>query len=239
MISADESKVALVTGSSSGLGLNLSIALISDGWRVYGLDICPQSLPIDSSSYIHCQCDLSIFTDILKVCQSFLASEKSLDLLVNCAGVMPTSLIARFDPEIAEITYKVNVIAPMYLSKLLLKRLRGSANPKIINVSSIAAELTIPGESIYASSKAALSHLSKIMAIEYARYHIAVHDLRPALIKTPMTEHLTDPQRQEMLKRQAVIDELVPDDFTQSIFGILGMPYQSTGSITYIGGIAS
>ena len=75
-------------------------------------------------------------------------TSSAVDLLVNCAGIMPTNLVARFDPSLAEIAFKTNVIAPIHLCRLILKPLKKSTKPVIINISSIAAELTLQGGNI-------------------------------------------------------------------------------------------
>ena len=77
------------------------------------------------------------------------------------------------------------------------------------------------------------------MSIEFARYGIGVYDVRPALVKTPMTEHLTESQRGEMLKKQALQKELFPKDFTNCIMSMVDMPLETTGSIIYVGGISN
>jgi len=235
----DKSGTAVITGSSSGLGYELSLCLVSKGWKVYGIDIkqCPSQL--DPNYYYHQQSDLTCFSAVDSIVKCISTSVDSVDLLVNCAGKMPTSIVARFDPLVAEDAFRVNVISPIYLSKLLIKKLKLSLNPKVINISSIASELAIPGEVVYSSTKAALSQASKIMSIEFARYGIAVYDVRPALIRTQMTKHLSQLQRNEMMKRQALQKELVPADFVKCILSIIDMPLETTGSITYIGGIAN
>jgi 3-oxoacyl-[acyl-carrier protein] reductase len=232
-------KIAVVTGSSSGLGLDLSLNLLHKEWRVYGIDIAPPPDSLNSELYSHHLCDLSDFDQISDISKGISGDITCLDMLVNCAGIMPTSLVARLNAIDADQTYKINAIAPLLLSKLFLKKLRNSGNPRIINIASIAAELTIPGEAIYASSKAALKHSTSILAIEYARYNIAVFTVSPALIKTPMTQHLSEQQQLDMLRKQAIPFDAKPADFTNVILGILNLPFSSTGSTIYVGGIAN
>ena len=232
-------KTAVVTGSSSGLGLHLCHNLISKGYSVYGIDIQPPHPELASDSYSHYLFDISDFKGLPEVVAKLTSNTSSIDVLVNCAGVMPTCLAALFKADEAERTYKINVIAPLLLSKLLLKKLKKSQNPRIINVTSIAAELTIPGEIIYASSKAALKHATSILAIEFARYNIGVFSVAPALIITPMTAHLSDNQRSEMLRKQAIPIDVKPADFTNVVLSALVMPFSSSGSTLYVGGISN
>jgi len=232
-------KIIVVSGSSSGLGLNLSHQLLEDGWTVCGIDINPRHPDLKSDSYHHYLCDLSDFGQLHDMSKQLLSDIPCINALVNCAGIMPTCLAARFNAEQAERTYKINVIAPLLLSKLFLKKLKSSDNSRVINVTSIAAELTIPGEIIYASSKAALKHATSILAIEFARYNVSVFNIAPALIQTPMTCHLTKEQRSEMLRKQAIPFDLQPIEFTKAVLSILEMPFSSTGSVVYVGGIAN
>ena len=116
-----KSKVAVVTGSSSGLGCNLCRTLSSKGWIVHGIDINKTPPEMDESLYSHHICDIASFQEIEHLCKEISSSVQYIDLLVNCAGLMPTSLIARLDPLVAEKTYKVNVISPLYISSCLLR----------------------------------------------------------------------------------------------------------------------
>jgi len=232
------SRIAVITGSSSGLGAHLSKVLHSLGWDVYGIDKnSPHPSLKDSIKYYHFISNLSDYKQIDHTCSEICNIEKKIDLLVNCAGVMPSCLVAKINPLAASEAFLVNTIAPIYIAKKFIRPLRKSIKPIIINITSIAAELSLPGECIYGASKAALKHASESMAIEFIKYGITVHNVAPALINTPLTKHLTEKQENYMLTKQALDREVTLVNFSDVILHLLTTPLATTGSTTYVGGI--
>jgi len=231
-------QIAVITGSSSGLGAHLSEVLHGLDWNIYGIDknnLHPNLK--DKIKYYHMISDLSDYKQIDNTCNEICNKENKIDLLVNCAGVMPSSLVAKINPMTAAEAFFINTIAPIYISKKFIRPLRKSGKPIIINITSIAAELSLPGECIYGASKAALKHASESMAIEFIKYGISVHNVAPALINTPLTKHLTEKQKNYMLTKQAFEHEVTLVNFSEVILHLLTTPSATTGSTTYVGGI--
>lgn len=232
-------KTILVTGASSGIGHALCDHLLSTtDHRVIGIDRKAQEFFSNQPQYGHFCCNLLDFDATQRVIEEIGLGKTSLDVLVNCAGMMPTSLISKLDPQEALDAFSLNCVVPLFLAKLLFKALVRSTQPSIINITSIAADLDIPGEVVYGATKAALTHASRSMATELGRFGISVNCVAPPLVITPMTAHLTDSQRQYMHKKQSYKERVTSKDVAVVIAQLIDGPATITGSTLYAGGIA-
>jgi NAD(P)-dependent dehydrogenase (short-subunit alcohol dehydrogenase family) len=177
---------AIVTGASRGLGLALARALAERGWR----------LVIDArepAALQHAAAELARATDIAALTgdvadaehrQALLAAaDGRVDLLVNNASVLgpsPQPLLADYPLDVLEHVYRVNVLAPLALIQLALPRLPAGA--RILNVTSDASVEPYEGWGGYGSAKAALDHLSAILAVE--RDDLRVYAVDPGDMNT-------------------------------------------------------
>jgi len=203
-VTAMTRRVALVTGSTSGIGAAIARRLSRDGFAVAlhsrssasaGADLAKE---LGAASYT--QADLGQEAQARDLVKTVLARHGRLDVLVNNAGI--TEFVAHGDlakatPEIWRRLYEVNMIAPWILVTEAEAALRaGAASGKpgaIVNISSHAG-VRPKGSSIpYAASKAALNHATKLLAITLAP-DIRVNAVAPGLVDTPMTAGWTAAQ---------------------------------------------
>lgn len=234
------SKTVLVTGSASGLGRATCEHLLrSTEYVVYGIDQAPCPGALDEHArYSHLVCDLRDYAALRRIIEASEVARGSLDAIVNCAGVMPTALVSKIDPNVALEAFSVNCVAPLYLTRLLLKPLIRAKEAVVVYVTSVAAELDIPGEVVYGATKSALRHASEAMSVELARFGIRVNCIAPALVETPMTAHLTQAQCDYMRTKQAYQTAVTPHDVAVTIHYLLEGPPTITSSTLYVGGIA-
>ncbi|MEH1855933.1 MAG: SDR family oxidoreductase [Nostoc sp.] len=191
-------RVALVTGSTSGIGASVARRLAREGMSIAihskssvqaGAALVEE---LGNASYI--QADLTNEEETSQLIHSVIKQHGRLDVIVNNAGiseVIPHTALKQATSEIWAKLYKVNVIAPWILIAEAESALRQSAtegHPScIVNISSHAG-VRPKGASIpYSVSKAALNHLTRLLAVTLAPA-IRVNAIAPGLVETPMTE---------------------------------------------------
>lgn len=193
-----EKRVALITGSTSGIGLAIAKKLAHDGFTIafHSKSSISKGIQLADSlknSTYH-QADLSNSEQTKKLISDVLNHHKRLDVLINNAGISKTiehKNLKEASPEIWRELYEVNVIAPWTLISEAEDALRKSSSLNhtscIINITSHAG-IRPKGASIpYATTKAALNHITKLLALNLSP-DIRVNAVAPGLVHTSMTE---------------------------------------------------
>lgn len=197
--------VALVTGSTSGIGQAVAARLVAQGYAVVLHSRTSvesgRALAAELEHAVYLQADLAVESDRTSLVRDAVAVWGRLDVLVNNAGV--SELIAHDDlmaatSAIWHALYEVNVIAPFHLiaeAEPYLREAAGRARAGcVVNVSSHAG-VRPKGASIpYAASKAALNHATRLLAVSLAP-QIRVNAVAPGLVDTPMTASWTAAQQ--------------------------------------------
>ncbi len=198
-LSGENSKrVALVTGSTSGIGKAIAEQLADDGFTL----AFHSRASVDEGTTLantyrgatYTQADLSDQTQAAHLIQDVLALHGRLDVLVNNAGineVIPHGALKAATPDVWRQLYEVNVIAPWTLIAEAENALREASRPEqpscVVNISSHAG-VRPKGASIpYAASKAALNHVTQLLALSLSPA-IRVNAVAPGLVDTPMTQ---------------------------------------------------
>jgi NAD(P)-dependent dehydrogenase (short-subunit alcohol dehydrogenase family) len=196
-----EKRVALVTGSTSGIGMAIAERLIQDGFTVAfhskSSVSAGQSLAEVNLGASYFQADLSDQSQARDLIAKVLSHHGRLDVLVNNAGIsatIPHTSLKEATPEVWRDLYEVNVIAPWTLITAAENALRQSSSREcpscILNISSHAG-IRPKGASIpYSASKAALNHMTKLLALSLAPL-IRVNAIAPGLVETPMSKNWT------------------------------------------------
>ena len=176
-------KPVLITGAASGIGLAITRLLLSRGVAIVGIDIDPMP---DLGPQAHgIQADLSDPAQIQAAIAEALAIQPGIDGLVNCAGIFPVTPILEMTTDEWDAVLSVNLRAPFLVTQAMARHWQQTASRcKVVNVASTAAVLARPGVAHYASSKAGLIQLTKVMAIELAPLGIQVNAVAPGLIAT-------------------------------------------------------
>jgi hypothetical protein len=182
-------KTAIVTGASSGIGLEITRTLLHMDYKVYGLSRKEIPLPDSGSTLIPVECDLLETKKLQASVVAILDAEPTLDLLVNCAGTGLFGPHEQLNSEALSRMLRLNLEVPVLLCRLTLRALKASRG-KIINISSITAEKDSTHACAYAASKAGLSHFSKSLFEEVRKYGVGVTVIQPDMTRTPFYDSL-------------------------------------------------
>lgn len=190
---------ALVTGASSGIGEAAARKLASEGYRVAllarsgaELERVRASLPREAE-HLSLVCDLRDDAALAKALETVRERFGALELVVQNAGRGYLARIEQTEPALVRETLELNVAAVISLARLSLPLLRGGVDPVMVLVSSIVGRRGIPGQAVYAASKAALNSLGEALRIEWAEHRIAVCTLDVGLTRTPFFANQPNP----------------------------------------------
>jgi NAD(P)-dependent dehydrogenase (short-subunit alcohol dehydrogenase family) len=210
-------QVALVTGAARGLGSAISLALAHAGADV-ALGLRDVNASGDLSDQIGAmgRRALPLQMDVRRLDQIFQSVDDTvrqlgrLDILVNNAGLAPDNLAENVREEDFDLTLAVNLKGTFFASQAAGRVMIRQKSGRIINLSSQAAFVALPTESVYCMTKAAISHLSKCLAVEWGKYNITVNAVAPTFIRTPGTEGaLADPAfRSDVIERIAALHRI-------------------------------
>lgn len=182
-------KRVLVTAGGDGIGLEIARAFAGAGSKVLVCDIQPESLARLAKELpdIHsCLADVSREKDVASMFELVDQKLGGLDVLVNNAGIAgPTGGIETLSLADWERTLAVNLTGQFLCIRQALPRLRQGRGPSIINLSSAAGHLGMPGRAPYAASKWGVVGLTKTLAIELGRDGIRVNAILPGAVDGP------------------------------------------------------
>jgi NAD(P)-dependent dehydrogenase (short-subunit alcohol dehydrogenase family) len=192
-------KVAVITGASSGLGVQFAKALAKQGAdiaivarRVEKLEKVEKEIESLGVKCLSVQCDVSVVEDIKKAVSEILDHYKKIDILVNNAGI---GLVAPAEDQTDEIWEKminVNLSGVYYFAREVGKNMIENKYGKIINIGSIHSSVAMTGLPItaYGSTKGGVLMLTRTLANEWAKHNITVNAIGPAYFESEMTEEV-------------------------------------------------
>ena len=175
-------KVIVVTGASSGIGLELVKKFIKDGETVYGISLDDFNL----EGLKHLVCDISSSENCKNVIDKIIANEGRIDILVNNAGMGIAGSVENTSEQNAKLIFNVNFFGTFYMCKYALPFLRESKG-RIINTSSVASKLAIPYQAFYSASKASIDAISAGIRAEAKQFGVKVTTVHPGDTKTGFT----------------------------------------------------
>lgn len=177
------SRVAVITGGSSGIGLCTAKALSAAGCTVYELSRRDSDIP----GVTHIRCDVTNDAQVNAAVEQILAAEQKIDILINNAGFGISGAVEFTDTESARRLFDVNFFGMVRMNRAVLPHMREAGSGRIINISSMAAPAPIPFQAYYSASKAAVSDYSLALANEVRPFGITVTAVLPGDIHTGFT----------------------------------------------------
>ncbi|MEF2277723.1 3-hydroxybutyrate dehydrogenase [Deinococcus sp. YIM 134068] len=186
-----ETRAALVTGGTSGIGLAIARRLQADGLRVAVLDLDrPQARETASAHGLaFIPGDLTRRSECARAVEETVATLGGLDVLVNNAGFQHIAPVAEFPEDTWDAMLHVMLTAPFLLSKYAWAHLTRSGQGRIINVASIHGHVASPFKAAYISAKHGLIGLTRTAALEAGEQGLTVNAICPAYVRTPLVEH--------------------------------------------------
>jgi 3-oxoacyl-[acyl-carrier protein] reductase len=187
-----DSKIALVTGASKGIGKAIALKLAENGAFVYANSRESDNFndwAKDTRSEVRGQIE-PIYFDVTdeQACKAAILQIKKekggLDILINNAGIVSYEMLGMVSTPSFREMLEVNVVAPLNLIQLCNRIMAKRSHPSIINITSIVAEKGVEGQVAYASSKGAIISMTKSAAKELATKGIRVNAIAPGMVST-------------------------------------------------------
>ncbi|TBW39780.1 3-oxoacyl-[acyl-carrier-protein] reductase [Siculibacillus lacustris] len=196
-------KVALVTGATGGIGAAIAESLHAagatvalSGTRAAVLEELKARLGDRAEAFV---CDLSDRASVDALVPAVEAAFGRIDILVNNAGITRDNLFMRMKDEEWDKVIEVNLTSGFRLARACLRGMMKRRFGRIVGITSVVGVTGNPGQGNYAAAKAGMIGMSKSLAQEVASRNITVNCVAPGFIETPMTDVLTDKQKEGIL----------------------------------------
>lgn len=207
--------LALITGASQGIGACIAKRLAKDGFDI-AINYYPSESDKANAEKVAGECqemgvkalcfpaDVSKYGDCEEMVKAVKAEFGTIDVLVNNAGITKDCLLARMSEENYDAVISVNQKSVFNMTKHVSLVMMRQKSGHIINLASVAGLYGNPGQFNYSASKAAIIGMTKTTAKEFGSRGITCNAVAPGFIKTPMTDKLTEAQKNAMISQIAM-----------------------------------
>lgn len=229
-----DNKLALVTGSSRGIGKAIAIAMAESGADIIGVSTRPEkgsevevAVSNAGRKYYAFQCDLSDRKSLYAFIEKVTADHPRIDILVNNAGHIMRKPAAEHPDEYWDTIIDINLNSQFILTREIGKRMVGQQSGKIVFTASLLSfqgGINVPG---YAASKGAIASLIKAFANEWAKSGVNVNGVAPGYISTDNTAQL----RADEERNKAILSRIPADRW--------GTPEDMAGAYVFLSSAAS
>ncbi|MCD4687816.1 MAG: 3-oxoacyl-[acyl-carrier-protein] reductase [Desulfuromonadaceae bacterium] len=209
-----QDKVAIITGSSRGIGRAIALHLASQGTiivasarNIAALDSLVSDIEGLGGKALAVPGDVGLSKDVEALFAAAKETFGRVDILVNNAGITRDGLLMRMKDEDWDAVLDTNLKGAFYCCRAAAKIMSKQRSGRIINISSVVGEMGNAGQANYAASKAGLIGLTKSIARELARRNVTANAIAPGFIVTDMTDTLSD-QVKEGLQGQIPLGRL-------------------------------
>lgn len=219
-----QDKVAIVTGGSSEIGLEISRRFVEEGAKVIligrnteKLEKARSSIKNYQSSTVAMQCDITNESQVIQVIDQIYQHYGRIDILVNNAGAIndPVHFHEMKESDWMPLL-NTNIIGTFKITKSTIVKMLENQNGVILNIGSISGERAIPKVhlTVYCTTKAAINMFTKGIAIEYARKNIRCNCINPGIIKAGMIiPYLEYPEARKVLEDRQPLNRIgTPND---------------------------
>jgi len=236
---AESRKTALITGSTSGIGLGIARRLAADGANIVlnGLGV-PGEIEAIRQSFIDDFGVQAIFnganlTQVVEI--EALVSHASdvfggVDILVNNAGIQHVAPVDQFPVEKWDQIIAINLSAAFHTTRLCIPLMRTAGRGRIINIASAHALVASPFKAAYVAAKHGIAGLTKTVALEVAEENITVNAICPGYVRTPLVER----QIPDTAKARGITEDEVVRDVL-----LAAQPTKRFVDVTEVAGLAA
>ena len=216
---------AIITGANRGIGKSLVSSFASAGYNIWAcarkqsdeFETFIEELMNDNEVWIHpVYFDLLNEEEIKAGIKSIVSEKKSIDVLINNAGVAYGGLMMMTPIDKLREVFEVNVFAQVQIMQLVSRVMMRQKAGCIINMCSVGGIETMPGYLAYGSSKASLIWMTKSIARELGQYNIRVNGIAPGLIDTEMGHYKTEEELNKVLDRMSIHRMGVPEEIANA-----------------------
>ena len=199
----------LVTGASRGIGLAIATRLAGAGYQVIALartlgPALDGAIAASDGKIRFCAFDLTDIDAIPEMVRALKADHGPTWALVNNAGMSVDGLLANTHNTQIEAVIRLNITAPIVLTKYVVRGMMTGDGGRIVNLASIIGSTGYSGLSVYGATKAAMIGFTKSLAREVGRQQITVNAIAPGFIETELTAGLGDEGRDQVKRRSAL-----------------------------------
>ena len=236
-------RIALVTGGGSGIGRQVSLSLANSGAKVAVVDIhidnalkTVMEIKEAGGDAIALQCDVGVKEECFNSVGSVIEKWGKVEILVTCAGILFDKSLSKLTEEAFDKVHKINLKGPLFFIQAAIDPMKKQQFGRIVNLAS-AAYLGNPGQTAYSTSKGGVVSLTRVAALELARYGITVNCVAPGMVETPMTAGMP-PEAYENIAKAIPVGRIgKPEDISHMILSLVADEASyTTGQTIFIDG---
>ncbi|PWA11179.1 hypothetical protein DCC39_09400 [Pueribacillus theae] len=223
-------KVTIVTGAGRGIGKSIALGMAEAGSNIVlcsrtesELEQVAEEINGRGADVFAVPCDVTKREDIQRVVDLTVERFERIDTLINNAGMTIKMPAVDFTLEDWNKVLSINLTGAFLFAQAVGKQMIKQKQGKIINISSIAAETALTGSVAYCASKGGVDMVTKVLAVEWAKYGINVNGIAPAYIETPLVEAVKE--------TRSGFEERVKE---RTPLGRLGSPEEIVGAAIYL-----
>ncbi len=227
-----EGKVAIVTGSSSGIGEATAIALAAEGAKVAiaarraeRLNALAERIAASGGTALPIVTDVTDDAQVNHLVQKAIAELGGLDILVNNAGIAVLGTIESGNVADWRRSIEINVLGVLSATHAVLPFLKAQQSGHIVNISSVAGRTARAGIGVYNATKWGVNAISEALRQEVYKDNIRVTIIEPGLVDTEINDHITDPvSKQRIEERRKALTPLQAEDIAAAIVYAVTQP---------------
>ena len=212
-------RTALITGSTSGIGLGIANHLASLGVNIafngFGEKSVVDQIVSDVKSNFrvdakHFNADMSKPSDIESMMKDAISHFGNIDILVNNSGIQHVAPIEDFPSDKWESIIRIDLVASFYTTKAVIANMKNKGWGRVINIASAHALVASPFKSAYVAAKHGLLGMTKSVALEVAEFGVTVNAICPGYVKTPLVlGQVADTAKARQMTEDEVIKNVI------------------------------